>query len=141
MRNPFEDLFRQRRRHQRQLQLERNERERSELQHIDRIQARLQEKKRYDAMVTGLLTQFIRAANPALQFYSYNRGWSVGRWDRLDDNSLRWHSILDVQLVYEMNDTALFFEVIRHRKKVRAGLGENELAMALRRLYPPETSG
>lgn len=137
MRNPFEDLFQRRRRHQKQVQVEQREHEQDELQDKARYEARLHEKQRYDVMVTELLTQFIQAANPALQFYSYNKGWSVGRWERIEDNSLRWHSILDVHLEYEMNDTALFFVVTRHRKKMRAGLGQQELAAALRRLYPP----
>ena len=87
-------------------------------------------------MVTGLLDQLIRSVNPDLKLYVYDWGWSVGRWGQLlEDKSLRWHSIVDVQLVYEMNDTPLYFEVTRHRKKVRAGLGEDELALVLRDLY------
>lgn len=136
MRNPFESLFNRSRRNRRQIRLQEQEQDRGTTLDQARITARKQIKTRYDAMVTGLLDQLIRSVNPDLKLYVYDWGWSVGRWGQLlEDKSLRWHSIVDVQLVYEMNDTPLYFEVTRHRKKVRAGLGEDELALVLRDLY------
>lgn len=136
MRNPFEELSNRRRRNQRQTQIQKQERIQGAALDQQRIQARLQVKQSYDDMVKGLLNQLIRSVNPDLQLNVYDWGWSVGRWGRLsEDNSIRWLNILDVQLVYEMNDTPLYFEVTRHRKKVRAGLGEDELALVLRGLY------
>ena len=137
MRNPFEDLFKQRRRFQKRVQIERRERDQVEQLDSTRFEARLQEKQRYDEMVNRLLTQFIQAFDPMLQLYTYNNGWSVGRWDKHDDNSLRWYSVLDVQMVYEKNDKALYFELVRHRTKVRSALGHEELALAIRGLFPP----
>lgn len=137
MRNPFEDLFDRRRRHQRRVRVELQERALNETQDDERYQARLREKQRYDGMVTELLTQFVQAFDPSLQLYSYNKGWSVGMWDKHTDNSLRWHAMLDVQLEFEVDDKPLYFVVSRHRKKMRVGIGAEELAQALHHLYAP----
>lgn len=136
MRNPFDELSNRRRRSRRQIQLQQQEQARGAVINQERAQKRLQVKTSYDVMVTGLLEQLIRSVDPDLKLYVYDWGWSAGRWGRLpEDNSLRWHSIVDIQLVYELNDTPLYFEVTRHGKKVRAGLGEEELALVLRGLY------
>lgn len=136
MRNPFDALFNRRRKNQRQIQIEVQEKVRGVALDQERLETRLQIKKRYDPMVSGLMTQLMHAVDPELKLYVYDWGWSIGRWGQLpEDKSLRWHSVLDVQLIYEMNDTPLYFEVTRHRKKVRAGLGEDELALVLQNLY------
>lgn len=136
MPNPFNQLKNRRQQNKQQTELQQQEQKRGTALNQERTRKRLQVKMSYDAMVKSLLAQFIDSVDPELKLYVYDWGWSVGRWGKLtEDNSLRWHSILDVQLVYEMNDTPLYFEVTRHHKKVRAGLGEDELAVVLRSLY------
>jgi len=135
MRNPFEELFNRREHFERRVKTEQQERKQAADLDNARFDTRLHEKQRYDEMVTQLLTQFKDAFNPHLQIYSYNNGWSVGRWDKQTDNSLRLYSVLDVNLVFERDDTAICFEVTRHRKKARAALGYEELAEAVRKLF------
>ncbi|MCU0485507.1 MAG: hypothetical protein MUC85_05290 [Anaerolineales bacterium] len=137
MRNPFDDLLRKSRQNQRRIAVQRDEQQRAAALAQERTELRRQIKQRYHAMVTGLLEQLIRSVNPDFELNVSDWGWSVGRWTQQpEDKSLRWQSFLDVQLIFEMNDTPLYFEVTRHRKTVRAGLGEDELALVLRALYP-----
>lgn len=136
MRNPFDDLSKQSRLNRRHIAIRQHEQQRKTLLDEERIEARRQIKQRYDVMVKGLLDQLIQSINPDLKQNVSEWGWSMGRWRRVpEDNSLRWQSFIDIQLIYEMNDTPLYFEVTRHRKKARAGLGEDELALVLRTLY------